>query len=50
MKQGKRPTRTQKESIKLSGINPNNWLVSKANGNQLLLIHRETGTTKLIYS
>ncbi|MDV2683769.1 hypothetical protein RYX56_05530 [Alkalihalophilus lindianensis] len=50
MKQGKNPNRRQKESIKQSGLNPNNWLVSKANDDQLLLIHRETGTSKLIYS
>ncbi|WP_432803469.1 DUF6906 family protein [Alkalihalophilus marmarensis] len=50
MKQGKNPNRRQKESIKQSGLNPDNWLVSKANDDQLLLIHRETGRTRVVYS
>ncbi|ARK32169.1 DUF6906 family protein [Halalkalibacter krulwichiae] len=50
MKNGKRPTRKQKEAIKHSGLSPDKWLVSKADQDHLLLVHRETGTTKLIYS
>lgn len=50
MKQGKKPTRKQKEAMEFCGLSPDKWLVSKANNGELLLVHRETGTTKLIYS
>jgi hypothetical protein len=48
MKHGHRPTRRQKSQIKTAGFNPDNWLVVKNLSNQLHLIHRNTGTTKII--
>lgn len=48
MKNGKRPTRKQKGALIAVGLNPNNWLVFKVIGSQLHLVHRETGTKKVI--
>ncbi|MEH7157502.1 DUF6906 family protein [Neobacillus drentensis] len=48
MKNGKRPTKAEKISIKSSGLNPENWLIFKKNHDTLQLVHRETGTTKTI--
>ncbi|MCE4051995.1 DUF6906 family protein [Bacillus sp. Au-Bac7] len=49
MKNGKKPTRRQKGIIKLSGLNPENWLIYKANGDRLSLVHRYTGTTRKVF-
>ncbi|MGY0654702.1 DUF6906 family protein [Bacillus subtilis] len=48
MKQGKRPTRAQKDIIKQNGLNPNNWLVSKnlQHKQRLIIVHRYTGTVR----
>lgn len=48
MKNGKRPTRRQKEAIEAAGFNPDNWLVCKSESSQMLLIHRNTGSTKVV--
>ncbi|MFD0868797.1 DUF6906 family protein [Paenibacillus residui] len=48
MKNGKRPTRNQKLAIQSAGWNPNNWLVVKNLPGELHLIHRQTGTKKVI--
>ncbi|WP_177177298.1 hypothetical protein [Bacillus sp. MUM 116] len=48
MKNGKNPTRSQKEAIKAAGLNPENWLIFKKSHSEMRLIHRETGTTKTI--
>lgn len=48
MKQGKKPTRYQKQSIAYYKLNPNNWLVYKKEPEQLHIVHRETGTTRKI--
>lgn len=49
MKQGKNPTRRQMTTIKEAGLNPENWLVSKALPDRLVLTHRFAGTEKTIY-
>lgn len=49
MKQGRKPTRKQKEAIKWSGLNPDNWLVYKKDTEHLHIVHRETGSTRKIY-
>ncbi|GGC96429.1 DUF6906 family protein [Enterococcus wangshanyuanii] len=51
MKQGKRPTRKQKELIGKEKIgnqflNPNKWLVRQFSASKMLLIHKETGKTR----
>lgn len=51
MKQGKRPTRKQKELIGEQRIgnqylNPEKWLVRQISPNNAVLIHRETGKTR----
>ena len=46
MKNPKAPTKRQKIAMKESGLNPDNWLVSKANGEYLKVVHRETGRVK----
>lgn len=46
MKNPKVPTKRQKIAMKQSGLTPENWLVSKANGDYLMVVHRETGRTK----
>lgn len=48
MKHGLKPTKRQKQSIKEFGLNPDNWLIFKAIEGNLHLVHRETGTTKII--
>lgn len=49
MKQGKKPTRKQKEAIKAANLNPNNWLVYKNLNGELHIVHRDTGTKRKIY-
>ncbi|QCT03775.1 hypothetical protein E6C60_3064 [Paenibacillus algicola] len=49
MKNGKNPTRRQKAAIKAAGFNPDNWLVFKSEASTLHIIHRNTGTTKIIH-
>jgi len=48
MKHGKRPTRKQKQVIEAAGWNIHNWLVSKAETKQLLIVHRYSGKTREI--
>ncbi|WLR53356.1 hypothetical protein LC040_12335 [Bacillus tianshenii] len=48
LKQGKKPTRRQKELIANAGYNFNNWLVVKSLPNELQVVHRSTGTNRSI--
>lgn len=48
MKQGLKPTKKQKIAMKSVGLNYNNWLVFKNINGQLHLVHRETGTKRII--
>lgn len=48
MKSGKRPTKKQKMAIGDVGLNSNNWLVYKNVNGMLHLVHRYTGTTRVI--
>ncbi|WP_169456455.1 DUF6906 family protein [Paenibacillus pinihumi] len=48
MKNGKRPTRRQKQLIKAAGWNPDNWFVVKHLPREMHLTHRYTGTAKVI--
>ncbi|WP_240371715.1 DUF6906 family protein [Anoxybacteroides rupiense] len=48
MKQGKRPTRKEKQIMLKYHLNPNNWLVSKRQGDMLTLVHRYTNSVKQI--
>ncbi|WP_416730273.1 DUF6906 family protein [Fictibacillus sp. JL2B1089] len=48
MKNGKKPNRKQQDHIKSMGLNPDNWLISKKLNEEILLVHRETGTKKVI--
>lgn len=48
MKNGKRPTLKQKIVIRERGLNPKNWLVTKNANGELHLVHRETGTQRII--
>jgi hypothetical protein len=45
---GKNPTLKQKKAIKAAGWNPDNWLVVKNPPGELHLVHRYTGTKKII--
>ena len=45
---GKNPTLKQKKIIKSYGWNPDNWLVAKNPPGELHLIHRYTGTKKVL--
>ena len=49
MKNGKNPTRRQKIAIKDAGLNPDDWLVFKAEATVLHIVHRNTGITKIIH-
>jgi len=50
VKNGKRPTRAQKQAIKDMGLVVENWLVFKTDTqlNRLYITHRKTGTVKVI--
>lgn len=48
MKHGKNPTVSQKKHIKSLGLNPENWLVSRDNNDELVLIHRLSGRTRTL--
>lgn len=48
MKNGKNPTKNQKIHIKSLGLNPDNWLIYKVDGQHYSLIHRVTGTTRKV--
>ena len=46
MKNGKKPTRQQKQILLSVGMNPDNWLIVKNLPDVITFIHRETGQTK----
>jgi hypothetical protein len=48
MKHGKRPTKNQKKALLSAGLSPTNWLVFKFINGELHVVHRETGSTKII--
>ncbi|HJV46613.1 MAG TPA: hypothetical protein VJ824_12940 [Bacillota bacterium] len=48
MKNGKKPSRKQKEAIKFARLNPENWLITKALSDKLHLVHRESGRERVI--
>jgi len=48
MKQGKRPTRSQKEQIKANGLNADNWLVERHTSSEMVIIHRVSGKARTI--
>jgi len=48
MKQGTSPTLKQKKLIEEAGWNPNNWLVERDLPSEMILIHRNTGTLKVL--
>jgi hypothetical protein len=48
VKSGKRPNKRQKLAMQSVGLNHDHWLVFKVIDDKLHLVHRETGTTKVI--
>ncbi len=50
MKHGKSPNKRQKLAIKAHNLNHGNWLVFKDLGDELHLVHRLTGSTRIIAS
>lgn len=46
--QAKKPTRVQKQLITKLRLNADNWLVGKNTAEGLCIIHRHTGTKKII--
>jgi hypothetical protein len=50
LKKGLKPTKRQKIAIQAAGLNYDNWLVYKNIEGKLHLVHRETGTKKVILS
>ncbi|MNV42388.1 hypothetical protein D3C71_1340600 [compost metagenome] len=46
MKNGKRPTRRQKNEIKQAGLIPENWLIERDTPSQLVVVNRYSGKTK----
>ncbi|WP_281885639.1 DUF6906 family protein [Paenibacillus sp. YYML68] len=46
MKQGKNPTRKQKELIKSYGLNYQNWLVERVTSAEVVIVHRMSGTVR----
>lgn len=49
MKNGKRPTRKQKDLIKAAGLDPTTWLIAKNTSEELLLVHRYCNQTKIVF-
>ncbi|WP_379143544.1 DUF6906 family protein [Paenibacillus sp. sgz500992] len=45
---GFRPTRRQKQVISLHRLTPENWLVLRATPEQLELLHKKKGTTRVV--
>ncbi|WP_408863360.1 DUF6906 family protein (plasmid) [Aneurinibacillus thermoaerophilus] len=48
LKNGKNPKRKQKLAISKACLNPDNWLITKSLPNELHIVHRETGTKRII--
>ena len=48
MKNGKNLTRNEKVYISTFRLQPANWLISKKTSKNWLLVHRNTGTVKMI--
>jgi hypothetical protein len=50
MKNGKKPTKKQKEAMQRAGLDPNNWLVTKNlnSRGELHLVHRQTPNKKRV--
>lgn len=48
MKQKRRATRKQKDLIKSSGWNPDNWFVERDTPIEMVIVHRHTNSKKTI--
>ncbi|MFX3635426.1 MAG: hypothetical protein ACE3L7_04005 [Candidatus Pristimantibacillus sp.] len=48
MKNGKKPTRKQKQAIKSVNLTPENWLVFKVEPDKLHIVHRLSGKPRTI--
>ncbi|KJS85137.1 MAG: hypothetical protein JM58_09160 [Peptococcaceae bacterium BICA1-8] len=48
MKNGKSPTRKQRQQIQKKGLNPLNWLISKNLPQELHLVHRHTNKARVL--
>jgi len=48
MKNGKRPTVNQKVLLKQRGLIPDNWFVAKNLSREMLVVHRTTGTVRVV--
>lgn len=48
MKNGKNPTKAQKIYLKEHRLNPDNWLITKNIPEEMLLVHRYTGSIRRI--
>mgnify|MGYP003571590544 CR=1 FL=1 len=48
MKQPKNPTRSQKELLAYYHLKPDNWLVRETSPDELTVVHRFTGTVRIL--
>lgn len=48
MKNGKRPTKSQKKLLSSLGIHPDDWLISKNTSTEMIIVHRFTERTRSI--
>ncbi|WP_376701120.1 DUF6906 family protein [Listeria booriae] len=48
MKHGIRPTKKESEVIKIHKLRPSNWLIFKNLPDELHLVHRDSGNTRVI--
>lgn len=48
MKNGKNPTKAQKQFLREHRFNPDNWLIVKNTPEEMLLVHRYTSSTRRI--
>lgn len=48
MKNGKKPTKSQKIFLKEKGLNPDEWLIYKNTSTEMQLVHRYASTTRTV--
>lgn len=48
MRHGKRPTLQQKIKLKELNLNCDNWLVVTDNKDEMVIVHKNTGNTRII--
>lgn len=48
MKNGKRPTKAQKDLLRYAGLTPDDWLISKNTSTEMIIVNRFTEYIRII--